>query len=129
MPMAGAPQLLCLGTAPDGSLVGCGANWEPDFKAVARSTDGVTWTKVWRFVELAGALACPTEVTCEQSWDTLQQNFGATGPTCGEHVGPDGGVEIPPPPPPPGCCDASGPANAVWALAVVGLFRRRRRPR
>jgi hypothetical protein len=125
-PMTGAPTLQCLGVAPDGALVGCGANWEPDFKAVARSTDGVTWTKVWRFVELAGALACPTEATCEQSWDTLQQTFGTTGPTCGAFVVDAGTTDIPMPPPNGGCCDASG--SPGWlVVAIAALFRRKRR--
>ena len=56
----GAPQLACLAQRPDGTLLGCGANWEPDYKAVARSVDnGATWEKVWRFVEIAGAVSVP----------------------------------------------------------------------
>jgi hypothetical protein len=124
-PMAGAPTLQCLGIAPDGELVGCSANWEPDFMSVTRSTDGMTWSKVWRFVELAGALACPTEFTCEQSWDMVQQNFGTTGPACGVNVADAGGVELPMPTT-GGCCDASGAPSLVWAFAVAGLLRRRR---
>ena len=62
----------CLGQRADGTLLGCGANWQPDFKAVARSRDGgATWEKVWRFVELAGAAPCADGTvqhdTCECS--------------------------------------------------------------
>jgi len=41
-PMRNAPHLACLGTAPDGSLYGCAANWDPDYMAVTRSLDGGT---------------------------------------------------------------------------------------
>src|SRR6185295_14737818 len=57
--MSGAPQLACIGAQDDGRIYGCGANWEPDEKAVAVSTDTGTWSKVFRFVELAGPLDCP----------------------------------------------------------------------
>jgi hypothetical protein len=48
-----------LDLAPNGEVwVGSGANWDPDFKAVARSLDGSSWDKVFRFVELSGPLDC-----------------------------------------------------------------------
>jgi hypothetical protein len=125
-PMADPPQLGCLGEH-DGQLVGCGTNWDPDFKAVARSGDGAAWNKLFRFVELAGPLECPGGTTafeqCDAQWPSLQQQFGATGPTCG--------VAEPDTTPPPGggCCDAGTPAGA-GALAgwSILLLRRRRRP-
>ena len=100
-PLASAPQLACLAQRPDGTLLGCGANWEPDYKAVARSIDsGATWEKVWRFVEIAGAVSCPAGTvehdTCDTTlWDCptcmtdLKRQFGAKGPSCG--VQPDDG--------------------------------------
>lgn len=135
----GMPQLACLVKKPDGTLLGCGANWQPDYKAVARSSDGgATWEKVWRFVEIAGAVKCdPGTVqhdTCDVSlWDCpscmsdLKRQFGAKGPACGA----PGDETVVPPKKPAGCCDAgaSGPVAATWAIVVGALVLRRRRRR
>jgi hypothetical protein len=131
-PMATAPQLACVGQRGDGVLFGCGANWEPDFEAVARSLDGGSWDKVFRFVELAGPLSCPAGTTqhdvCEGMWPTLQQQFGATGPTCSEQP-----ADEERPRRRSGCCDAGTPGElglvSTGALAVlcVAAVRRRRR--
>jgi hypothetical protein len=137
--MTAPPQLGCLGSQ-GGRLLGCGANWQPDFKSVARSVDdGQTWDKLFRFVELAGPLACGAGTTvqqmCEPMWPGLQQQFGATGPTL---------CAAPPEPPAPppkkeggGCCETGGgggaPLGAVALLACtwawLALGRRRRRAR
>jgi hypothetical protein len=78
-PMANAPQLGCLGQRGDGQLIGCGANWEPDYKAVDRSTDAATWSKVFRFVELDGPLQCPAgsaeQDMCAPLWPGLRDQF------------------------------------------------------
>ena len=135
--LAGAPQLACLVKRSDGVLFGCGANWDPDFKAVARSDDGgTTWTKVWRFVEIAGAVQCPEGTvqhdTCDVAlWDCpscqtdLKRQFGAKGPSCGASA-------TDPPIPPPkktGCCDAGEGATTslVWIVLIGGWISRRRR--
>ncbi len=103
-PMPAAPQLACLGKAPDGTLIGCGANWQPDYEAVARSSDGAaTFAKVWRFVELAGPLQCPAGTAeydmCDQEmWANLQTQFAATGPSCGSNVAGDPVAGDPAPP-------------------------------
>jgi uncharacterized protein (TIGR03382 family) len=131
--MATPPQLGCLGQLPDGTLIGCGANWMPDYMALARSTDGgATWTKVWRFVELAGAMACPEGTaehdTCEQAlWPNIQQQFGATGPTCGAFQV-DGAHDGPVAPPKKGCCETGegAPVSVAWTLAVAAWLTRRR---
>jgi uncharacterized protein (TIGR03382 family) len=133
-PMPAAPQLACLGKGPDGNLVGCGANWQPDYEAVAKSTDGAaSFSKVWRFVELAGPLDCPAGTTeydtCNQEmWDNVKAQFAATGPTCGANVVPDGANGDPTPKKTGGCCDAgsSAPVGLVWVLVVGGLLLRRR---
>ena len=58
--LTNVPEMACLTQDASGDLLGCGANWEPDFKAIARSQDGgATWTKQWRFIEMADALQCP----------------------------------------------------------------------
>jgi hypothetical protein len=134
-PLANAPQLACVAKRADGVLLGCGANWDPDFKAVAKSADGgATWDKVWRFVEMAGAVKCP-EGTVEHDvcdvalWDCstcmtdLKRQFGAKGPTCG--LAPD--IT---PPPKKGCCDGSGAEGSLMWLAISAWWLgRRARPR
>ena len=130
-PLDAPPQLGCVGQRSDGAIVGCGANWEPDFKAVARTSDAASWQKVFRFVELAGPLECPAGTTvaemCEPAWPALKELFGATGPQC-PAVEPDG-----PPPKKPsnggGCCDA-GAARSSWlSLLALALMLRGRRAR
>jgi len=139
--LANAPQLACLAQRPDGTILGCGANWDPDYKAVARSIDnGATWTKVWRFVELAGAVQCPVGTvehdTCDVTlWDCptcasdLKRQFGAKGPSCGASSTDVAGDATPKKS--GGCCDAStgAPIGAIWSLLVLGWIMRSRRRR
>ena len=133
-PMTSPPQLDCVGQRADGALIGCGANWGPDYMAIAKSDDGGgSWQKVWRFVELAGPLKCPAGTaerdTCDlQLWPTLQQQFGTTGPTCGAFQidAPVTGGD-PPPKKSGGCCDSGGPVGWVWVIVVAGWLGRRRR--
>lgn len=129
--VAGSPELACLGKRPDGTLIGCGANWEPDFMSVARSDDATQWQKIFRFVEIAGPLACPAgtpnhDVCDQQMWLALKEQFGATGPTCGAAGDPT--VE---PPKSGGCCDAgAGSPLALGGLSMLAtwmMLRRRRR--
>lgn len=131
--MTSPPQLACVGQRGDGAIFGCAANWEPDFKAVARSSDAATWDKLFRFVELAGPLSCPAGTgqasMCDGLWPALQQQFGATGPTaCGAPV-----ADVTTPPRKSGgCCDAGaspGDLGAIAGLAALcgGALRRRRR--
>jgi hypothetical protein len=139
-PIAGAPLLACLGQRSDGTLVGCGANWEPDFMAVASSADGgATWSKVWRFVNLYGPAICTPgtaeeDICAEQQWPTLASQFGVSGPACGALAGQVYGSAGADPPPPPkkktGCCDAGagvGPSG-LW-VAFVAIWLRRKRAR
>jgi hypothetical protein len=130
-PLADSPQLGCLGQRSDGALVGCGANWEPDFKAVARTTDATKWQKVFRFVELAGPVQCAAGTSvaaqCEPNWPSLKELFGATGPgTC--PAVPDGAPKKPASS--GGCCDAGGssPSGLVLAGALALILRRRYKP-
>lgn len=135
-PMAGAPQLSCVGQRGDNLVFGCGANWQPDYMAVARSSDAASWQKAFRFVELAGPLECPAGTAetdaCAPLWPSLREQFGTSGPTCGSEVQPDGS-------PPPstrkagGCCDAGSgspvAATVIAWFALIGIGKRRRRPR
>jgi uncharacterized protein (TIGR03382 family) len=134
----GAPQLACVSKRSDGVLFGCGANWDPDFKAVAKSADGgASWDKVWRFVEIAGAVQCDAGTvqhdTCDVAlWDCpscqtdLKRQFGAKGPACGAAASDPPVTE---PAPKKGCCDASGEgaATSLLGLVIVGWWLSRRR--
>lgn len=131
--MENPPQLACIEQRDDGRIYGCGANWEPDDKAVAESTDGKTWSKLFRFVELAGPVDCPAGTpetdTCGSLWPSVAQQFGVTGaPMCG--VPP---IEAPVPRQGGGCCEAGdaspGQLGALGMLTVVGgaVGLRRRR--
>jgi photosystem II stability/assembly factor-like uncharacterized protein len=115
--LRGSPQLRCLGARDDGAIYGCGANWEPDHMAVARSTDGKTWHKVFRFVELAGPVDCPADTSesaiCGAQWPAVKLQFGATGPVMKR----------------PAAGASFGSLGALAALAAGGcllLLRRRR---
>ncbi|MGE0548534.1 MAG: WD40/YVTN/BNR-like repeat-containing protein [Kofleriaceae bacterium] len=128
------PQLACLTRRPGGELVGCGANWQPDFMAVTKSSDAARWTNVFRFSDLAGPVECPagTDVQdhCASMWPALQKQFGATGPTtCAPP--PDAPPEPAPPKRSGGCCDAGQDSPTGIAVLVLGavLWRPRRRQR
>jgi hypothetical protein len=138
--MISPPQLACVGQRGDGAVFGCGANWEPDFMAVARTRDGRTWSKQFRFVELAGTLDCPAGTgehdTCAAMWPALEQQFATTGPTgCG--IGPalnDDVVTRPPQKKPAGsgCCETGAAPGALGGVALLtalcaGFALRRRR--
>jgi hypothetical protein len=124
-PYAGAPTLACAELSPSGALHGCGANWEPDFAAIARD-DGNAWTKLFRFTELAGPLACPADSgqtkICEPLWTPLDVELMTTGPVCGT-LATDGGTTIKPPTPPESCCGVGArPTSLLWAFVVVFLL-------
>lgn len=131
-PLPNQPQTACLTERDDGELFACGANWEPDFKAVARSADATQWDKVFRFVELAAPLSCPHHTvqyeTCElKNWPVLREQFGATPPACaGIVTEPD--AAGPPPGGGGGCCDASdqAPLTGLFGVMLILIVRRRR---
>lgn len=133
-PATATPQLGCLGKRPDGTLVGCAANWEPDFMAIGRSADAAQWEKIFRFVELDGPLACPAgtpghDICDVQLWPGVQTQFGATGPTCPSATDlPMGDVVAPPRS--GGCCDAGdGATVGLGLLTMLVAWRLGRRDR
>lgn len=134
------PRLACLGERGDGTLFGCGDNWEPDNFALGSSDDGETWTKVYRFSETVGPLECPAgtaQAECAAvDWPALCETLGICDPPdaggsglpddgddtadAGDDDGDGGG----------GCCKvAGGRVDAGWvaglALVLFGLARRR----
>lgn len=130
-----SPHLSCIDERGDGSVLACGANWEPDFFAAASSKDGRDWKKLIRFAEMTGPLSCPDGTvqrdTCELSmWPSMREQFGATGPgrSCPA-------VEEPAPPAKGtsgGCCDGGGGTGGAAAMLLAlagaaGLLRRRAR--
>jgi photosystem II stability/assembly factor-like uncharacterized protein len=132
------PRLACIGERSDGTLFGCGANWEPDFFALGSSQDGEHWEKVYRFSETAGPLECPAETEQAQCaaelWPDLCAMLGICAPPVdggaiaadasepGDGGGGDGG-----------CCRVGGGADASWVpgllatLLFLGWQNRRRR--
>jgi hypothetical protein len=128
---AGTLKMRCAGRRPaDDALFACGANWNPDQRALARSaTDGTSWSKVVRFIELAGDLECPAgsehAATCAPLWPGVATGFGI-GPDAGPELA-DGGTDafVVEPPPPDDCGCSVAPLAAF--LGWPGLRRRRRR--
>lgn len=121
------PKMACLAERGDGELFSCGANWDPDFFTLGRSTDAQAWTAVLRFHEMTGPLDCPAgtaaQDVCTPIWNELiADQFGIFQPDAGP-------VEPPPPPPPNGCCNAGGGADTtgLLALGLAGLLFWRRR--
>ncbi|MCE9577361.1 MAG: hypothetical protein K8W52_29705 [Deltaproteobacteria bacterium] len=126
-------EAACLGERADGTMFGCGTNWDPDYAALARAPGLGPWTKVFRFVDLRGPVSCPAGTVqhdvCElEQWPMLKQFFGITDPLVdGAPAMPDAGTA---PGGDTGCCSASGDAGgaiAVAALVGVGLWLARRR--
>lgn len=129
------PDMCCAAEDSAGTLYACGANWEPDFFALGRSQDGVSWEKVVRFSEIAGAYSCPAGTVqrdvCEaKRWPAMCEMFGcnrvvdATPAPDARTSGNGGG----------GCCrSADGPTDSLLLGLFVGLWllaiRRRRAER
>jgi hypothetical protein len=130
------PRMACISRRGDGTYFSCGANWDPDFFALGRSTDAQSWEKVVRFAEIAGPVSCdPGTVqfdVCEsQVWPDLVEMFGIGQPDAGPGGDNDGGDSDAgmDKPPKDGCFDCSGGGSAgglLIALAALAAIRRRR---
>lgn len=90
------PRMACVGERSDGVLFACGANWNPDKFALGRSTDGQTWQKVFRFIEIDGQLACGGgtghAAECAALWEVTACQFGIGKPDAGPIPGRDAGA-------------------------------------
>lgn len=132
-------QVSCLEELEDGTLLACGQNYEPDFMAVASSTDARSWSKVFRFAEAAGPVDCAVGTlqcdTCQLLlWCGLREQLGIEAdPTTCAMDGPDGSTcGGPLPQEDSGCCGvATGgdepPTTALLAALVALLWWRRPR--
>ncbi len=120
------PAFGCLGRNSAGELFACGANWAPDYYILGRSPDPIGFTKVLRFHEMVGPLACPAGTAqydvCElQRWPQIREQFVVTGPYDAGPAGDGGGGGG-------GCCDGGGGAGSwLLGLGVVGWLATRRR--
>lgn len=140
-PLATSLQVQCLAERANGTLVACAQNFEPDNMSLGTSTDGLTWTKLFRFSEAIGPVDCAVGTlqcdTCQLSmWCELRTQFGITAdPTTCELPGGDGSVcggPLPPDPDPPsdgGCCGTSGNPGSLLlgSFVLLALFVLRRR--
>jgi hypothetical protein len=135
-PLTKQLEMACAAQREDGAIFGCGANWDPDNMALGTSAASPVgpWTKVFRFVDMAGPLACPTGTVqhdeCQLvEWPTVKEQFGITDPMV-DGAPADAAVTTPPRKS-GGCCDSGGSDGAatavIVALAVVigGLLVRR----
>lgn len=126
------PQMKCMAENNAGELLACGANWEPDFFALGRSSDGTTWQEVFRFSEMQSAYRCPAGTVqfdeCEAlRWPAVCEQFacsqadaGPSTPDAGSNNNDGNGG---------GCCDASpqpGAGHLLLAALVMLLIRSRR---
>jgi hypothetical protein len=119
-PAAQQPKMACITERGDGALFACGANWEPDNFALGTSTDAASWTKLFRFTEIAGPVQCESGTVqfdvCESlQWPSIAAQFGIEPEV----------VDAGPDPKPPGGCGC----NIAFASVLIVIPRRRRRRR
>jgi uncharacterized protein (TIGR03382 family) len=136
-PLTTSLQVGCLVETPDHAKVwACAQNYGPDNMSIASSADGASWTKVFKFEELAAPLDCPAGTdqhdTCVATiWCGLRQQLGITSTViacAGPVDGPAPDAAKPPPPTKPGgCCDTSGQPSGLMLAGLVALVLARRR--
>src|SRR5206468_3456879 len=123
-------KMACVTERSDGVLFACGANWNPDNMAIARSTDGLTWTKVMRFVEISDQFQCPATskhaTMCGPLWDGTKMQFGIGVADAGP-VTPDAHTGDSETAPPGKGCGGCGVSLGL-VLFVLPCRRRRKQP-
>ncbi len=93
------PKMACIAQRSDGTLYGCGANWDPDHFALAKSNDAHSWEKVFQFQDIAGPLECDPGTIQHDGcaailWPSLAKQLGV--PLDGD-AGPSGAADSAPP--------------------------------
>jgi photosystem II stability/assembly factor-like uncharacterized protein len=93
------PRMQCVAERGDGTIYGCGANWAPDYFALASSTDASSWMPVHQFQEIAGPLACEPGTIQHDGcaailWPSLAEQLGV--PVGGADAGPVDDAATPP---------------------------------
>lgn len=139
-PLAGAPHLGCLSERADGVLFGCTQNYGTggDNAGIMKSSDGVAWTPVLRYQDIAGPQSCAAGTlqkdSCEISvWCGMREQLGISStvidcPLIIPDGMPDGGMQ--PGSSGGGCCDTghSSPSLLLCGLTALVLAWRKRRP-
>lgn len=142
--VAGSPTANCLVENEAGEVWACTPNWGIEDAGIMKTTDLATWTKVLRYQDLDGPVACPPgtlqrDLCVDEQpsiWCGLRDQFGiAANPTSCPLLFDDPAPDGPSTPPEKGCCQtghAATPSPMAMAMAIaVGLLlvRRRRAPR
>jgi photosystem II stability/assembly factor-like uncharacterized protein len=137
--VAGAPHLNCVSERADGVLFGCTQNYGTpnDGAGVMKSTDGVVWSSLMRYQDIAAPQSCAAGTTqkdsCEvEVWCGIREQLGiaSTVINCPLIV-PDGMPDAGQPPSSSGgCCETNQtpPSLLLCGLTVVLLAWRKRRP-
>lgn len=123
-PATQQPLLACVDQRSDGTLYGCASNWVPDFMALGVSTDhGQSFSKTFRFNEMAGALQCPDGTpgkTCESQFTApngIADQFEVGKPDAGTAEAPDAAMQ------PPAKKSGCGGCNVSAAMFLLVGFR------
>ncbi|MFN0253565.1 MAG: WD40/YVTN/BNR-like repeat-containing protein [Kofleriaceae bacterium] len=145
-PLAGAPHINCLVENSAGEVWACTQNYAPsdetrDDAGIMKSADLATWTRVLKFQDIAGPIACPTGTTqrdvCVDDalrWCTMRRQFGIVAdptmcPALVDGVPLVDDAAIVTRQGSGGCCDANvddTSTTLVWLFALL-VWRRSRR--
>ncbi len=136
------PMTWCIGERGDGTLFACSENFDPDQTldpsvrfALGRSTDGNSWTKVFRFVDLREPRTCGPDTANDQvclntRWCSTAELFGIdacdAAPDAGTGADGDDGTDGTEPPD-EDCGNCGGCSIALAGVFFLFPFRRRRR--
>lgn len=138
-PVTGAPHLGCLSERADGTLFGCTQNYgtDNDGAGIMKSSDGVSWTPLLRYQDIAGPQACAAGTVqkdaCEvPTWCGVREQLGITStvidcPLIVPDGMPDGGMQ---PASSGGCCETGNSSSGILlcGLTALVLAWRKRRP-
>lgn len=138
--VAGAPHLNCVSERADGVLFGCTQNYGTpnDGAGVMKSTDGVAWTSLMRYQDIAAPQSCAAGTTqkdsCEvEVWCGIREQLSITSNVINcPLIVPDGQYDAGQPSKDSGgCCETNQrpPSLLLCGLTVLVLAWRKRRTR